>query len=158
MSLFEDEQYQYRETYFLLFDKANLPSTETLQTALKTLGPRYETIDVKRNDSGFESLTVRSPYDFSAMDITYVEGDEVTQQIAELMDDLRTTTLGPDDYARVARLEEANARFDIFHFEQADTASENDEFLDPGGLLIVIDKIAELCQGVGIDPSSNSLI
>jgi len=158
VSLFEDDKYQYRETYFLLFNKNDRPDIPVLESTLHSLGSKYETVNLKENENGFESLTVRSPYDFSAMDITYLEGPDVTAQVTELMDELRTTTLAPDDYSKIAKLENADARFEIYHFEQVDVASETDEFIDPGGLLIVIDRIAELCNGVGVDPSSNSLM
>ena len=35
---------------------------------------------------------------------------------------------------------------------------EEDEFLDPGALLIVLAKLANLCQGVGIDPQSGAVM
>ena len=158
MSLFEDSNYQYRETYFLLFNKENCPRVEELQATLSELGPKYETVNVKEANGAFEALTVRSPYDFSAMDITYVEGEDVTTQVAELMDELRTTTLTGDDQQKMLKLDGVNARFDIFHFEQVGGATGEEEFLDPGGLLLVLDKLAELCNGVGVDPASNSLM
>lgn len=158
MSLFEDKNYQYRETYFLLFKRENRPEVDKLQAALSELGPKYETVNVKENDDVFESMTVRSPYDFSAMDITYVEGEDVTSQVEELLEELQTTTLTGDDHKKIARLEGTNARFEIYHFEQVGEGASEDEFLDPGGLLIVLEKLAELCEGVGVDPQSNSLV
>ncbi len=158
MSLFEDPNYQYHETYFLLFKKDDCPEVDALCATLGELGPKYETVDVKTSDGAFEALTVRSPYDFSAMDIIYSEGEDVTTQVDELMDELRTTTLTGDDHQKMLKLDGVNARFEIFHFEQIAGKKNDDESLDPGGLLLVLDKLADLCNGVGVDPASNTLM
>lgn len=159
MSLFEDKNYQYRETYFLLFKKENRPEADKIESALSELGPKYETVEVRNNDGVFEAMTVRSPYDFSAMDITYVEGPDVVAQVGDLMEAMQTTTLTGDDRKKLSKVNGADARFEIYHFEQVgDTPEGLDDNLDPGGLLLVLDKLSELCDGVGIDPSSNSLM
>ncbi len=159
VSLFSDNNYQYRETYFVLFPHENRPAPDKLQSVLANLGPKYETVDVViRDDGGLESLTVKSPTDFSAMDITYTHGEEVTTQISTLMEDMRTMTLSGDDLKKLTRLKECDARFDIFHFEESSTASPDDEFLDPGGLLIVLNSLSELCDGVSLDPQSQTLM
>ncbi len=41
MSLFEDEQYRWRDTYFVLFNEPDQPATEVVLAALTSLGPRY---------------------------------------------------------------------------------------------------------------------
>ena len=159
MSLFGDKNYQYRETYFVLFEKKNLPAPKQIEDALAELGPRYETVEVKMNEDVFESMTVKSPHDFSAMDITCVEGEEVIAQIQSLQEDFRTMTLTGDDVKKLARLNQFDARFDIFHFEEmGDSGPGEDEFLDPGGLLLVLEKLAEICDGVALDPQSQTLM
>ena len=159
MSLFGDSRYQYRETYFVLFEKANLPDPSKIEAALADLGPRYETVEVKMNGDDFESMTVRSPHDFSAMDITCVEGEEVIAQIQGIQEEFRTITLTGDDVKKLTRLKNFNARFDIFHFEEiGDAGPTEDEFLDPGGLLLVLEKLAEVCDGVALDPQSQTLM
>lgn len=158
MSLFSDNKYQYRETFFVLFKSDDCPSAEDLQMVLGSLGPRYETINVKEGDGGFEALTVKSPRDFSAMDIIFTQGEEVTTQIDEIQEAIRTMTLTGDDIKKVGLLKDCDARFDIFHFEEIATATDDDQFLDPGGLLLVLEALAELCNGVALDPQSNSLM
>ncbi len=159
MSLFSDSKYQYRETYFVLFEKKNQPDPEAIEAAFAQLGPRYETVQTKMNDDGFESMTIRSPHDFSAMDITCVEGDEVVAQIKGIQDEFRTMTLSGDDMKKLMRLKEFDARFDIFHFEEVgDAGPGEDEFLDPGGLLLVLEKLADVCDGVSLDPQSQTLM
>ena len=158
MSLFSDSRYQYRETYFVLFAKDNLPSAEAIQKSLASLGSKYETVDVRLIDNRLESLTVKSPYDFSAMDITYTEGEEVTTQIQGLQEDMRTMTLSGDELKKLSRLKDCDARFDIFHFEEVAAADAEDAFLDPGGLLLVLENLANLCHGVSIDPQSQTIL
>ena len=159
MSLFGNSEYQYRETYFLLFNQENRPQSSQLEAAFAELGSKYQVVEKRESEDRLESMTVKSPYDFAAMDITYVAGDEVSTQVNEIMEEFRTITLIGDDRKKLDQLRECDARFDIFHFEQiVDAGNTNEEFLDPGGLLIVLEKLAGLCQGVGYDPQSQSLM
>jgi len=158
VSLFSDNKYQYRETFFVLFKSDDCPSAEDLQMVLGSLGPRYETVNLKESETGFESLTVKSPRDFSAMDIVFTHGEEVTAQIEEIQEAMRTMTLSGDDMKKIGRLKDCDSRFDIFHFEEIATATDDDQFLDPGGLLLVLEALAELCNGIALDPQSNSLM
>ena len=156
MSLFEDNNYQYRDTFFVFFQKEHRPSMDKIQASLADLGPRYEMLKSVEKDGEFESLTFVSPHDFSAMDIAVVEGEEVANQINELMEEFKTMTLTGDDTNKLTKLSNCDARFDIFHFERV--AGGEDEFLDPGGLLLVMEKLSELCEGVALDPQSHSLM
>jgi hypothetical protein len=160
MSLFGDDQYQWRETYFVLFRDADRPSAESVVTELADDDDRTEVVNVRSDESGrLESLTLKAPDDFSAMDLTFVKGDEVKEQVDLLLRDLARTTLDETERGKLDQLGECDARFDVFHFEQIqmyDDAAE--EILDPGGLLIVLEKLARLCQGVGVDPQSGSLM
>lgn len=158
VSLFEDEMYVFRDTFFVLFERKNRPALAQVTAALASLGNRYELVQPIGADDTLESLTIRSPYDFSAMDITYVEGEEVQQQVRELMQEFKVMTLSGDDTKKLSRLSKCDARFDIFHFEQADSAAEDDDQMDPGGLLLVMEKLAHLTQGIGLDPASMSLM
>lgn len=156
MSLFEDEAYQYRDTLFVFMDRSRRPTAAEVKECLDELGSRYKVLNVRDQDGKFECLTIKSPYDFSAMDIAYVEGDEVRSQVKELTEEFRTVTLVGDDQEKLGRLEKCDARFDIYHFEQVVDSPE--EFLDPGGLFIVIQKLVELSEGIGLDPQSQALI
>jgi hypothetical protein len=157
MSLFENSKYQYRETYFVLFHSSDRPTVANFEQALKDLGTRYEFDGARTDDDGrFESATLESPYDFAAMDISYMEGEDVSNQVSELNEQLKHTTLNGDELKKLAKLHDCDARFDVFHFEKV--VSDEDEFLDPGALLLVLEKLAELCNGVSIDGQSNSII
>ena len=67
-------------------------------------------------------------------------------------------TVRGDDIEKLKRLKNFDARFDIFHFEQEVEAVEEDELFDPAALLLLMEKLAELCRGIGYDPQSQSLM
>lgn len=159
MSLFENDHYRWRETYFVLYEVRHRPTADAVRKTLRELGDRYEITEVKANDDGlFESLSLISPYDFAAMDITYIAGEEVTDHVATLLQELKSFTLTKEEMIKIDRLPKCNARFDVYHFEQVAEESDEDEMLDPGALLIVLERLAKLVHGVSIDPQSGSVM
>lgn len=157
VALFGDSRYEYRDTFFVFLKKENRPSSDKIQACLAELGPKYELLDMSSKDGELEAITVRSPNDRSAMDITFVQGEEVTNQIEEIQTEFRSITLAGDDMEKLKQISECDARFDIYHFEQCELGGE-EEMLDPGGLLIVLETVARLCDGVGLDPQSQALM
>ncbi len=162
MSLFENEEYRWRETYFVLFSEKHRPQADKVVTALEELGTRYEISEVRKDSKGrFESLTLISPLDFAAMDISYIAGEEVTAQVAEFNQQIKTMTLTAEEMKKAGRLPGCNARFDIYHFEHVLETSDNgeeDEYLDPGALLVVLECLAKLTHGVSVDPASGAIM
>lgn len=158
MSLFEDETYIYRDTFFIHFDVRHRPTRSGVEKCIKSLGEKYEISGLKESDGAFESITIRSPHDSSAMDITFVHSEEVLEQVAELSKEFRTMSLSGEDFQKLKVLDNSNARFDIFHFEKISESSNEEEMLDPGGLLLVMERLAAVCQGVGLDPQSKTLL
>lgn len=160
MSLFENDEYRWRETYFVLFDAKHCPNAEKIEKAIQQLNPHYKLSDVRHDEADrLESLTVFFPDDYAAMDITYTCGEEVIEQIPELMDELKGSGLSATEKLKLQKLSHCDARFDIYHFGQVVGGSEEeDEMLDPGSLLVVLEKLAKLCKGVGVDPQSGTLI
>ena len=85
MSMFENDQYRWRETYFVVFQSSKRPTLETLQQRLSKLNSRFTLTNLSADESGrFESMTVLSPDDFAALDVCYLEGPEVRDRGAEL--------------------------------------------------------------------------
>ncbi len=164
MSTFENDQYKWRETYFVLFDSDKRPSLARLSKALHGLNPRFELSNAVGDDDGkFESLTLHSPQDYAAMDISYLSGEEVQQQVDQLVEELRPTAADADERAKIARLAQYDSRLDILHFEQVvpgESAGEEEgeELLDPSALLNVLDTLVSLTGGVGIDPQSGTVM
>ncbi|MFV1964293.1 MAG: hypothetical protein ACC628_02635 [Pirellulaceae bacterium] len=161
MSLFGNDEFQWRETYFVLFRNGDRPPVDDVVDALTADDRRFQVHHVRQDNAGrLESLTLMSPDDFAGMDISYVTGEEVTEQVEETRAEMAKATLTAEDREKLAELGECDARFDIFHFEQVTPLDdgEDEEILDPGALLIVIEKLCLLCNGVGIDPQSGSLM
>lgn len=162
MSTFERDEYKWRETYFVLFDSARRPSLGKAERMLHDLSDRFQlTNAVADGDGRFESITVISPDDYAALDISYVSGEEVAEQVETLEQELAGSVVDAEERARLARIKDFDARFDLLHFEQTaagEPEDELDEMLDPSMLLIVLDAVVELTGGVGIDPQSGSLL
>lgn len=160
MSTFENHDYKWRETYIVLFHTERRPTLEKVQEELASLNSRFEFVNPEADANGkFQSITLRSPQDFAAMDICFDNGEEVLEQAAELQGELKSTA-GPDDQPKLAGLSSCDAKFDILHFAQVtgDAADDEDEMLDPGALLGVLDILADLTSGIGIDPQSGSFM
>ena len=162
MSLFENDLYQWRETYFVLYEQSTRPQAAAVVAALKKQDAHYEISNLVADDDGqLESMTLRSPEDSSAMDITFVTGEEVTEQRDEMLNTIAKSTLREGDREKLNFLGECDSRFDIYHFEEASFVGgdeDGDDPLDPGALLLVMDCLAKLCRGVGVDPQSSSLM
>jgi len=126
-------------------------------------GERLQVSDVRADSQGrVESLTIRSPDDYSAMDITYVSGEEVTEQVAELSQELSGAGDSVARRSLLARLSKCSGRLDVYHFEQTVGPGSDDEedadLMDPGALLTILERLANLCDGVVIDPQSGILL
>src|SRR5215472_11275057 len=90
MSTFENQNFKWRETYFVLFDSARRPMLDKVKSRLAKLNPRFELSNGEADDAGhFSSLTLRSPQDYAAMDISYVSGEEVSDQVDELQKEMK---------------------------------------------------------------------
>jgi hypothetical protein len=155
-----DEDYRWRETYFVFFESANKPELERVVKSLSKLKGRFELSNPLADMEGrFESITLYAPQDFSALEVSFEEGDEVREQAAQIAQEMRNTTLSRDDLSRLSRLPRCSARLDVMHFERvADAGEEGDEMFDPSALLIVLERLAELTQGIAIDPQSGSFM
>jgi len=161
MSLFEDSRYQWRETYFVLFDQKHRPKATDAQRLLVELGPRMTIQSISATGDGLlESMTVLSHADAAAMDITFNEGEEVKEQIVQLRQEWKGKSGGQKEKAHLDRALHANARYEVYHFEEiTDFPDEEDDGpLDPGTLLLVLNKLARLCHGEALDPQTGELL
>lgn len=158
MSTFERDNYQWRETYFVMFEARRRPQLNRVRDALRKLGDEFELIDLtaEEEDGSFESVTVLAPADLSAVDVSYLSGEEVTSEAARLAKELGAML----DPATKKRLAACDARFDIMHFEHVteESSGEPDEAFDPSALLMVLDALTQLTDGIGIDPQSGAVM
>src|SRR5688572_17994991 len=126
MSLFADGRYQWRETYFVLFDRQQRPKGEEVRKALAELAPKVEVLEVQSTEEGLlESMTILAHADAAGMDVTFIEGEEVKEQIAELKKEWKGQAFSSDEKAKVERALKATARLDVYHFEEL-----GDDFLE----------------------------
>src|SRR5437867_12123558 len=104
MSTFENDRYRWRETYFLLFDSAKRPAMEQVQKLLKKVNRQFEIHNPRvDDDDGFESVTVLAPSAYAALDISYVDGEEVQEQTVELCREFRDSAASPDERVKLDR-------------------------------------------------------
>ncbi|MFZ5832867.1 MAG: hypothetical protein ACOY3P_22500 [Planctomycetota bacterium] len=160
MSMFESRDYRWRETYFVLFKAQKRPKLKKMQQVLGELSDHYTLQNPTGDDEGrLESLTLISPDDFAALDICYVEGEEVAEQVSGLLKELKSAELGEKGPKQLKRLADCNARLDVLHFEQiADEEEDEEEVLDPTALLLVLAALAKATDGLAIDPQSGTIL
>jgi len=161
MSMFENGRYCWRETYFVLFDSSRRPHLEEVQKALTATGSRFTLTNLTSDESGrAESLTVLAPDDFAALDVCYLEGEEVLEQGAQLADDMQSLSCRPEDRDKLRQIRRFDARFDVLHFEQVVDFcdDESEEMLDPSALLVVLDTLVKLTDGIAVDPQAGTAL
>ena len=145
----------------VLFQEGDRPLAESVRAAVRGLGGRFEVSEVQAcNDGRLESMTIKMRGESSALDVIYTGDEDVTEQLPELVRNLRR---GPDsdERDRIDAVAEMTARLDVLHFyQQLDDATDDelDEFVDPGSLLVVLDCLCHLCRGIAVDPQSASFI
>jgi hypothetical protein len=161
MSLFGDPLFRWRETFLVLFEESNRPTVEAVERALARVG-KFDSEQTNESVDGLiESLTVTNSIDCVGLDIVFVDGEEAAEQIEELQTDISPDDLLPGQEEMLDKLPLCNARLDLLHFEQL-TASfsedDDEEFLDPGSLLGVAESLAQLVNGVAVDPGSGTFV
>lgn len=159
MSMFENPGYRWRETYLVMFHSQNRPKAKKVEQVLRRLDSRYQLSNVRATAEGdFESLTLISPDDYAALDVCFVEGEDVAEQAMELQKDIKPDELSRSARVKLKELPRFDARFDVLHFEQIALEEDDDEMLDPGSLLLVLSALARLTKGVALDPQSGAVL
>ncbi|MEX2187727.1 MAG: hypothetical protein WD875_13065 [Pirellulales bacterium] len=168
MSTFENPAYRWRETYFVMFDVRRRPTVSQLESVLAKLNDRFDLQNLQADDEGqFEAVTLVSPDDFAALDICFLQGDEVTEQVAQFVKEMKRSG---GDAAELKKLAGSTARLDVLHFQ--DVASgitsgmaggdgeedELDEVFDPSALLVVLDALVDLTDGLAVDPQTGTVV
>ena len=162
MSLFDDPNYRWRDTFLVLFDDKQRPTIELAQSAIQQIG-KFEMQNFSESESRYvESMTITSSVDLIGLEILYVAGAEVVEETEALVLELAEDALLLGNEDSLTQLSTSNARFDILHFEKitenSNEPSGDDELLDPSSLLAVTAALASLVNGVAVDPSSASFV
>lgn len=118
MSLFTDDRYCWRETYFVFFEPERRPLLRDIQRELKDHAGTFRLLEEQTDRADrLQTLTIASYEDHAALDVSYHAGDNVTAEIRGLIE-----TLGRECSARekekLLRLTRYRAKFDVLHFEQ----------------------------------------
>ena len=162
MSLFDDPNYRWRDTFLVLFDDEQRPTVELALSAIQQIG-KFKVRNSSESESRLiESITITSSVDLVGLEILYVAGDEVVEEIEALVMELAEDAMLLGNEDSLTQLSAANARLDILHFEKitenSNGPSDDDELMDPGSLLAVTAALATLVSGVAVDPSSASFV
>ncbi len=162
MSLFDDPNYRWRDTFLVLFDDEQRPTIKLALSAIQQIG-KFNVRNSSESESRLiESITITSSVDLVGLEILYVAGDEVVEEIEALVMELAEDAMLLGNEDSLTQLSAANARLDILHFEKitenSNGPSDDDELMDPGSLLAVTAALANLVSGVAVDPSSASFV
>jgi hypothetical protein len=159
MSMFDQGDYRWCETYFVLFDKTKRPRAEAVKKLLQSINRRFEFMHSSTDPDGrIESLTVLSPADYAAIDISYLDGAEVKEQAASLVREMKATAADAGERKMIESLTRYDARFDVMHFAHIADEGEDDEMFDPSALLAVMEALTHMTGGIGVDPQAGALL
>jgi hypothetical protein len=158
-----DDQLEWRDTYFVLFQQANRPTLTQVEAAITESSRRLKLENLEADEDGmFESVLVHAPQDNAAVEISYEMGDAVIEQSAELAKQLK----GEIAPKQLQQMLKSNARLDVMLFERVrnedlDGDEEDEEWggsVDPSSLLNVVEALAKLTDGLPIDPASGAIL
>jgi hypothetical protein len=165
MSTESDDELEWRDTYFILFQQSHRPTLTQVEAAITESSRRLKLENLEADDDGmFESVMVQAPQDNAALEISYETGEAVIQQSADLAKQLKDDLKGK----QLQQMLKADARLDVMLFERVseDAYSSGDEdddewegsSLDPSSLLNVVGALAKLTRGLPIDPASGAVL
>jgi hypothetical protein len=163
MNVENDEQLEWRDTYFVLFQQSDRPTLTQVEAAITDSSKRLKLENLEADEDGmFESVLVQAPEDNAALEISYERGEAVMLQSVELAEQLK------DDASpkQLQRIMKADARLDIMLFERVNDDAAGGEdgpeweggSLDPSSLLNVVGALAKLTGGLPIDPASGAVL
>ncbi len=164
MSLFDNPEYRWRETYLLFHKKKQRTSADKLRQAISGIRGSYQIEQLVANENGeFDSATVFAEEAFSAIDMSYVEDDQIQEQIIEIQSEMKEVLEDPEDLAKLESLGEYDARIDLLHFERltgdfTDDEEDLNSCFDPAALLAVAEKWTLLTGGICLDPASATIL
>jgi hypothetical protein len=122
MTLFDDDRYEWRETYFVYFESNHRPKLPEVRRALQIHAPFLDVLKSKAEPEGnLLEMTIASYEDHAALEIVYREGKEVLTEIRHIAGSLNEEAT-PDEISKLQKIVQCKSRFDVHHFEQtADT-------------------------------------
>jgi len=118
MTFFDDDRYNWRETYFVYFESSHRPKLPEVRRALQTYAPFLSVLHSKadRNDNLAE-MTIASYEDHAALEILFREGKAIQSEAQHFARTLKKDG-SQEERAKLQKIEQCNMRLDIHHFEQ----------------------------------------
>jgi hypothetical protein len=155
----ENDQYQWRETYFIWFESPRRPSLSEAEEVVRHLRGHFELDSGEADADGLlTALTVRSREDHAALEIECAAGPDVLSEGATVAAELNSGDVDPD---KLARLKRCDARIEVMHFEEvidAPPEQDPDDMFDPSALLVVLDALVRLTHGICVDPQAGAIM
>ena len=131
MSTFEDDRYQWRETYFVLFDPVKKPSLHEIRKGLERVFRSLEIREAIADDQGgIESLSAASHDDFVAIDLIYQCGDHIMAETEALAEEM-LPSVPSKNRKKFEKAKKYRARLDVLHFEQMEPIHHPESQEDP---------------------------
>jgi hypothetical protein len=158
-----EDQLEWRDTYFILFQKSERPTLTQVEAAITESSRRLKLENLEADDDGmFESAIVQAPQDNAALEISYETGQAVAEQSVDLAKQLKDEL----NAKQLKKMLKADARLDVMLFERVQNIGSNGDeeddwetgALDPSSLLNVVDALAKLTGGLPIDPASGAIL
>ena len=118
MTLFDDDRYDWRETYFVYFESSHRPKLPDVRRALQTYAPFFHILNSKAApDGNLVEMTIASYEDHAALEIVYQEGDHILTEARHLAQTLEKDA-SAGERLQLQKIVQYKMRFDIHHFEQ----------------------------------------
>jgi len=118
MTLFADNRYDWRETYFVYFESSHRPRLPEIRRALHAFAPLLNVLDSKAEANGnLVAMTIASYENHAALEIVYREGNDVLTEAQHLVRSLKKEATA-EERSRLQKIVQCKARFDVHHFEQ----------------------------------------
>src|SRR5689334_19738274 len=137
-----EDQLEWRDTYFVLFQQSRRPTVTQVEAAITETSRRLKLENLEADEDGmFESVLVHAPQDNAAVEISYEVGDAVIEQSAELAKQLKAEI----EPKQLQKMLKSDARLDVMLFERVrsdEFSGDEDEeewggAVDPSSLLNV---------------------
>jgi len=118
MTLFNDDRYNWRETYFVCFESTHRPTLPGVRQALKRHIPFLEILACQADEhENLTLLTAASYEDHAAMEIIYREGNDILDESKHLYHTWSTEATAAER-VQLEKMVHCRTRFDVHHFEQ----------------------------------------
>ena len=118
MTLFDDDRYDWRETYFVYFESSQRPKLSEVRHALKNHAPFFDILDSKADvNEDIVAMTIASYEDHAALEIVYREGNDVLAEAKHLFHTLKNDA-SVRELSQLKKIVLCPTRFDVHHFEQ----------------------------------------